>query len=39
MNTAKSASAFNAFTLTTYPYLTQELTYTSKYNVWASVYN
>ena len=24
---------------TTYPYLTQELTYTSKYNVWASVYN
>ena len=24
---------------TNYPYLTQELTYTSKYNVWASVYN
>jgi hypothetical protein len=24
---------------TNYPYLTQELTYTTKYNVWASVYN
>jgi hypothetical protein len=34
-----NSAFFGRTQATTYPYFTQELTYTSKYNVWASVYN
>ena len=34
-----NSAFFGRTQATNYPYLTQELTYTSKYNLWASVYN
>ena len=34
-----NSAFFGRTQATTYPYFTQELTYTSKYNLWASVYN
>ena len=34
-----NSTFFGRTQATTYPYFTQELTYTSRYNVWGSVYN